>query len=194
MRKWVSEGWSLRFIFNYALALHGSYINNKSAPLPEGEQVREELERFLRRLGYRLVLEQLQHPPQVTAGEKLQLAMKWRNLGSAPCYKPYRLAYRLTNGQGLQKVFVSKIAVNKWLPGSVELFTGDFFRQPPDLPPGEAIDVADAIPLPTDLPIGRYTLSIAVVGVDSERPIVQLGIKGRADDGWYPLSTVAAVP
>lgn len=29
MRKWVNEGWSLRFIFNYALALHGSQINNK---------------------------------------------------------------------------------------------------------------------------------------------------------------------
>ena len=56
MRKWVDEGWSLRFIFNYALALHGSFINNKSAPLPEGENVRLEVERFLRRLGYRLVL------------------------------------------------------------------------------------------------------------------------------------------
>src|SRR5271157_4818945 len=56
MRKWVNEGWSLRYIFNYALALHASYINNKSAPLPSGEKVRPELERFLRRLGYRLVL------------------------------------------------------------------------------------------------------------------------------------------
>lgn len=37
MRKWVEEGWPLRFIFNYALALHGSVINNKSAPLPEGQ-------------------------------------------------------------------------------------------------------------------------------------------------------------
>ena len=34
MRKWVSEGWSLRYIFNYALACHASVINNKSAPLP----------------------------------------------------------------------------------------------------------------------------------------------------------------
>ena len=40
MRKWVDEGWSLRYIFNYALALHASYINNKSAPLPSGDNVR----------------------------------------------------------------------------------------------------------------------------------------------------------
>ena len=44
MRKWVSEGWSLRYIFNYALACHASVINNKSAPLPEGETVRPEIE------------------------------------------------------------------------------------------------------------------------------------------------------
>ena len=36
MRKWVNEGWSLRYIFNYALACHASVINNKSAPLPQG--------------------------------------------------------------------------------------------------------------------------------------------------------------
>ena len=47
--KWVNEGWSLRYIFNYALACHASYINNKSAPLPPGENVRAETERFLRR-------------------------------------------------------------------------------------------------------------------------------------------------
>ena len=97
MRKWVNEGWSLRFIFNYALALHGSVINNKSAPLPEGENIRPEVERFLRRLGYRLVLKELKHPKQAKPGEKLKLAMKWQNTGSAPCYQPYRLAYRLTD-------------------------------------------------------------------------------------------------
>ncbi len=47
----------LRFIFNYALACHASVINNKSAPLPQRSDVRPEIERFLRRLGYRLVLE-----------------------------------------------------------------------------------------------------------------------------------------
>ena len=49
IRKWVDEGWSLRFIFNYALALHGSVINNKSAPLPRGN-LASEVERFLRSL------------------------------------------------------------------------------------------------------------------------------------------------
>lgn len=188
LRKWVDEGWSLRFIFNYALALHGSSINNKSAPLPEGEQVRNELDRFLRRLGYRLVLKELKHPSEAKAGEKLALSMQWQNVGSAPCYRPYRLAYRLSDAHGFQKILVSKVTVNKWLPGSVELFTKEFFRQPADLPPGEIADVQDEIALPGDIPPGRYAFSVAVVGEQDEKPCVRLAIKGRTDEGWYPLS------
>jgi hypothetical protein len=193
MRKWVDEGWSLRFIFNYALACHASYINNKSAPLPTAEDVRPEIERFLRRLGYRLVLKEVRHPSQAKAGGKLDLAMKWQNVGSAPCYRPYRLAYRLTNSAGDKQSFASKIAVNLWLPGSIELFTEEFFKQPADLPPGEVAEVRDAIPLPGSLAPGDYSLSIAVVGEKSEEPVVRLGIKGRADDGWYPLSKIEVV-
>jgi hypothetical protein len=192
MRKWVDEGWSLRFIFNYSLALHGSFINNKSAPLPAGEDVQFEMERFLRRLGYRLVLKELSHPPAAQPGAKIQLAMKWQNVGSAPCYRPYRLAYRLSGGEDGERIFIGSVAVNKWLPGSIDLFTEEFFKQPDDLPPGEVHDVVDTLSLPEDLVPGSYTLSLAVVGEAvgeaDIRPVVQLGIKGRSEDGWYPLS------
>jgi hypothetical protein len=188
MRKWVDEGWSLRFIFNYALALHGSFLNNKSASLPEGENIRLEVERFLRRLGYRLVLKELSHPPTAQPGNEIQLAMKWQNMGSAPCYKPYRVAYRLSHDQGSERIFVGSATVNKWLPGSIELFTEEFFQEPTDLPPGEVHDVVDTIRLPDDLLPGSYALSLAVVDQADTKPVVQLGIKGRSEDGWYPLS------
>ena len=194
MRRWVREGWSLRYIFNYALALHGSVLNNKSAPLPEGEDVRPEVERFLRRLGYRLVLKEIRHPSEARPGAEMPLAMKWQNTGSAPCYRPYRLAYRLSNDQGDEQVFVGTVTVNRWLPGSIEVFTEEFFQQPADLPPGEVHDVADAIRLPDDLSPGTYTLSLAVVGGEEHQPVVQLGIAGRSEDGWYPLSTVRISP
>jgi hypothetical protein len=190
MRKWVDDGWSVRFIFNYALALHGSVINNKSAPLPQGEHVRDEVERFLRRLGYRLVFKELKHPSEARPGGNVQLAMKWQNTGSAPCYRPYRLAYRLTDGDGDDQVFVGNVTVNKWLPGEIELFTEEFFKQPDDLPPGEIVDVAESISLPNDMSPGTYTLSIAVVGELDTEPVVQLGIEGRSGDGWYKLSTM----
>jgi hypothetical protein len=190
MRKWVAEGWSLRYIFNYALAYHASYLNNKSAPLPDHQDVRPETERFLRRLGYRLVLKELKHPASVPPGQPWTVSMKWQNTGSAPCYKPYRLAYRLDNGQGRCEIVTGKITVNRWLPGTVDVASKDFLKDPPDLPPGEIYDVSDSITLPQDLPPGTYALSIAVVDGTPPTPVVRLGIEGRANDGWYPLSKI----
>ncbi len=190
MRKWVNEDWSLRFIFNYALALHGSVINNKSAPLPDAPAVRPELERFLRRLGYRLVLKEIVHPRQARAGEDLRMAMKWQNTGSAPCYRPYRVAYRLTSGDGKHRVLVGSVTVDQWLPGETPLFTEEFFREPADLPLGEVHEVADSVRLPGDLAPGRYWLSIGVVDQPDDAPVVQLGIQGRGEDGWYRLSRI----
>jgi len=197
MRKWVKEEWPLRFIFNYALALHGSYLNNKSAPLPEGEHVRQEVERFLRRLGYRLVLRELQHPKRARRGEPLVLVMKWQNVGSAPCYRPYRVAYRLTNKSGYTKTLtpplggaglIGTLTVEKWMPGSVDTFTPEFFKEPADLPPGEIVEVVDRVVLPANMPAGTFSLAIGVVGEKTSQPVVRLGIKGRTEDGWYPLS------
>ena len=91
---------------------------------------------------------------------------------------------------GEQPAIVGKTTVNHWLPGSVEVFTPEFFRNPPDLPPGEVATAADSLSLPADMPTGKYTVSLAVVN-QSERPMVRLAINGRADDGWYPLGKVA---
>jgi hypothetical protein len=161
--------------------LHGSVINNKSAPLPEGENIRPEVERFLRRLGYRLGVERTEPSLQGRPGDNLQLAMKWQNVGSAPCYKPYRVAYRLANDQGYEKVFVGTVTVNKWLPGSIELFTEEFFKEPADLPPGEVVDVADSIQLPRDLSPGTTPCRIAVVGQEDTKP------RGRAAWNQGPI-------
>jgi hypothetical protein len=190
MRRWVKEGWSLRYIFNYALALHGSYLNNKSAPLPEGDEVRAEIERFLRRLGYRLVLTEFRHPRQAQAGAVLPIKMKWQNVGSAPCYRPYRLAYRLSNERGYAKILPGTVTVDKWMPGSVEPFTVEFMQEPPDLPRGGVVDVTDHVGLPNDMQSGVYRLAIGIVGKNSTEPVVRLAIGGRADDGWYRLSTL----
>ena len=116
----------------------------------------------LRRLGYRLVLNELKHPKQAKPGEAIRLSMKWQNTGSAPCYQPYRLAYRLTSSDGNHWVFVGDVTVEKWLPGEIELFTEEFFKQPADLPSGEIVAVADSIRLPDDLEGNAY-ISVSFV-------------------------------
>ena len=87
---------------------------------------------------------------------------------------------------------MSNVTVNHWLPGSIDLFTDEFFKNPKDLPLGEVVEVSDGLALPADVPAGQYVFSLGVVG-DDEKPVVRLAIKGRATDGWYPLSKVAVV-
>jgi len=190
IRRWRKEGWSLRQIFNYALALHASYINNKSAPLPEGPNVRAEVERFLRRLGYRLVLREMKHPAEVRRGGAMEIFMRWQNVGSAPCYRPYRVAYRLSDDKGHTHVLAGGVAVDKWMPGSVPLFDAAFFKNVPDLPGGEIAAVTDRVEIPAGAAAGIYTFSVGIVSENELEPVGRLGVKGRAPDGWYPLSRI----
>ncbi len=194
IRKWVNEGWPLRYIFDYALALHGSVINNKSAPLPDNPEVRAEIKRFLQRLGYRFVLRWIEHEAAVRAGEVLSVQMKWQNIGSAPCYDAYRVAVRLVDPDGAGKVFVGRATVDSWMPGTVQVSVEQFVRKPPQLPPGPLVTVKESFQLPNSLAPGIYRLAVGIVEAQGRQPLVQLGIKGRGPDGWYEVSKVRLLP
>ncbi|MFB3881983.1 MAG: DUF4832 domain-containing protein [Armatimonadota bacterium] len=168
MRKWVGEGWDVCYIFDYALKYHGSYVNNKSAPLPDGS--RPMVERLLRRLGYRLVLRRLEHPSTAARGGELPIAMHWENVGVAPPYRDYRLAFRLTSPGAPTTTYATEVSIEGWLPGRRE--------------------VGATLPIGAALAAGSYTLSLAVVDPVTRAPDVKLAIQGVDDDGWYPLSQV----
>jgi hypothetical protein len=168
MRKWKEEGWDIRFIFDYALELHTSFVNNKSAPIPEG--TRAEIERFLRKLGYRLVLRRLAHDKRISGRGTLEVSMLWENVGVAP---PYRddllLAFRVSNkGSGESSVFVSDTSIRGWLPGETE--------------------ITESITMPENLSPGKYELAVGIVERSTGEPLVRLAIAGRAEDGWYTIS------
>jgi hypothetical protein len=182
MRKWVTLGWDLRYIFNYGLATHASYLNNKSATLPEGPDVRPELDRFLKRLGYRIVLRGVEVEP---GRRELAIRSTWQNCGSAPCYQPCQVAWRL-RGAGRDKVLTTDTVISSWMPGEVEMFTLDFLAHVPDLPDGPPQVVKHVLPL--DVPAGSYELLVAAVNARGQ-PAINLAIEGRASDGWYRVGT-----
>lgn len=166
MRKWVAEGWDVRYIFDYALNYHASYVNNKSAPIPAG--YRGEVERLLLKLGYRLVLRRAEFPNAAVADKSLPVVTKWENVGVAPPYWDYFLALRLKRN-GFQHAVVTNISVKGWLPGQKE--------------------VTLELPL-QGLSAGTYELALAIVEPHTKQPAVRLAIAGRQPDGWYRLGTV----
>ncbi|MGA2498039.1 MAG: hypothetical protein ABSH20_09875 [Tepidisphaeraceae bacterium] len=66
--------------------------------------------------------------------------------------------------------------MNRWLPGSIPLFTGAFFKEPQDLPSGEMVSVKDTLNLPPDLSPGTYVLSIGMVEDPVGQTVVKLAI------------------
>lgn len=169
MRKWVAEGWDIRYIFDYALNYHASYLNNKSAPIPEG--TREEVERLIRRMGYRLVLRRFEHKGRAAPGSEVSIRMKWENVGVAPPYRDYLIAFRLSGGEdGREFVSVCDTSIKGWLPGEIE--------------------VTEKLKLPDDLKPERYEFALALVDPLTHEPAIRLAIAGRDEDGWYPLSHI----
>ena len=149
------------------------------ARCPRATTSAPEIERFLRRLGYRLVLKELKHPAAGQAGEKLDLAMKWQNTGSAPCYRPYRLAYRLSSDNGHRQVFVGgghgqPLAARL----GARLHQTSSSSSRPICRRAKSSPSTDAWRCRTTSPPGEYSLSLAVVGEESQTPVVQLGIRG----------------
>jgi hypothetical protein len=172
MRKWKSEGWNIQAIFDYALRCHASYMNNKSAPLPDG--TRKDVERFLKKLGYRLVLRSLEHPPAVATGKSCAIQMEWENVGVAPPYRDYRVSFRFTPYQdqtsGKAIVVRTEDSIRRWVPGTRNLKI--------------------ALTVPANTPRGKYQLALGLIAPAENTPGVRLAIEGRADQNWYLLTHV----
>lgn len=169
MRRWQKEGWDIRYIFDYALDYHVTYFNNMSAQIPEG--TKEEIERFLLKMGYRLVLRKIEHDPSVSLGSNLSVSMLWENIGVAPPYRDYRLAFRLTGvDRKVALIVMSDISIQGWLPGQREVW--EMMKMPENISPGQ------------------YDLDLAVVDPVTQIPAVRLAIKGQEAGGWFSISQV----
>jgi len=173
MQHWADEGWDIEFVFNEALRWHCSVFNNKSSPVPA--RWWRVTEAFLKRIGYRLVLRSLTHPAAVEAGAALRVDTQWDNIGVAPPYRGYLLAWQLSPvGRRLGRTSIEDTTratdVTTWLPGRHDL----------------TLDLA----VPKTLAPGLYCLSLALLDPFTRQPAVQLAIEGRDARGWYHLTEV----
>jgi hypothetical protein len=161
-------------VFNEALRWHTSIFNNKSSPVPP--RWWGATERFLKRIGYRFVVRYLTLPLSIKQGEVLRIESEWENIGVAPPYRGYNVAFelrpmarRMMNPDDFVR-FTSDVDLRKWLPGKHEL-TIDH-KLPPEVKPG------------------RYQLCLALLDPYTNEPSVRLAIEGIDSNLWYSLSEI----
>ena len=173
MQKWADNGYDVDFIFNEALRWHCSIFNNKSSPVPP--RWWGAIEKFLKRLGYRFVLQYITLPVEAKSGGILKIESVWENLGVAPAYRNYIVAFKLQplrrrSGGKLIEDSNYNLDIRKWLPGKHKL----------------SLDLA----IPSSFRPGRYIFSVALLDPYTKKPAVKLAIEGRDSHGWYGLSEI----
>jgi hypothetical protein len=163
-------GYSIKdvdYIIDETLKWHLSSFNAKSSAVPD--IWKPQIDRWLKKMGYRFVLRSFTFQESVSPNEKLSFKSWWDNKGVAPCYKKFLLAIRLKNNRRTD-VLITDADITTWFPGD-NLYD-------------------DSIFVPPDTPSGEYTLQIGIVDSQSHEPKVNLAIEGRDSEGWYTVGKI----
>ena len=166
MKSWYSEGNAIRQIVDDAIAWHATLAHNKSDYIPGEYQ--SEIERLVMKLGFRLVLREINYDKIIKPASTSTLKLEWENLGIAPPYRDHRLAIRLRDKQdSIFGQYISDQSIQGWLPGSRSV----------------EIDY----PSPQELTEGEYTLELGLVFHSAPDRLVPIANEGKTDDGWYEI-------
>jgi hypothetical protein len=170
IQDWYEKDFDIDLILKKGLEWHVSVLNAKSSPIPT--EWRPRIDEFLKKMGYRFVLRRMTHPAYVSPGRTLSLRSLWENIGVAPIYHDWPLAYRLrSTGDHVVSRWVSTANLRRWLPDMQH-------------------EVEDVVTVPEDVPEGSFVLDVAILDQGAQVPFVDLAIEGRRQDKWYPISTL----
>jgi hypothetical protein len=170
IHEWYERGFDLDRILNKGLEWHLSVLNAKSKPVPAAWRPR--FDAFLKKIGYRFVLREMTHPSEGRAGQPLALQSRWDNIGVAPIYHNWPLAYRLrSSSDQVVAQWTSSADPKQWLPGP-------------------SLQVVDKVVVPETVLPASYSLDVAILSEDGRAAYVDLAIEGKRTDRWYPVSEV----
>ena len=170
VQHWLDMGWDIDYIIDESLKWHISSFNAKSSPIPP--VLEPKMNRWLKKMGYRLAVRRFTFLEQVARGEVMPFTSWIENLGVAPCYKLFQFAIRLKN-QAASFVFKTPAKIIDWLPGD-HVFDS-------------------AITITQNVAPGEYAVEVGIVDPRTDVPAVKLGMAGMTEDGWYHLGRVRVV-
>jgi hypothetical protein len=152
-----------------AISWHATFVQNKSNNIPANWL--PEIKRLVMKLGFRLVLRDIDYDDAASPAAEIPVSMKWENIGIAPPYRDHRIAFRLKDESGnIKAVTITEASILGWLPGY------------------KSITVK--YKLPGDLLTGNYDLEMGIVFHSSIDHVIPIGNKGKTSDGWYSVGSL----
>ena len=164
--EWYRQGWDIDKIIDTMLDHHVTTFNNKSFPIQY--EIKDKIERMLKRMGYRFVLRSAEYSEKMALGKKYTVALRVDNVGVAPMYNPLPVTLRMKKGEETI-VFTSEAKVTEWLPGENNAeFT---------------------VELPHDAEAGEWEMALAIGG--GEKPFVTLANEIERDGAYHKIGKVS---
>lgn len=167
MNDWFLQGWDIDYIINESLKWHISSFNSKGTTVPE--PWKDNVKRWLMKMGYRYELRKFECDATVRRGGILHISALWANVGVAPGYHRYPLVVRLVKS-GYCHTLQSTTDIRNWLPDEDILWDEEFI-------------------IPKELPAGQYELSIGIETGMEAIGNIKLAIAGEKD-GYYPMGRI----
>lgn len=112
--EWYRHNWDIDEVIQFTLDCHISTFNTKSFPIQW--ELKEKIDRWLTKMGYRFVLKKTVTPDLITVGDNLVVKFLLENKGVAPIYNKIPLKLYLEN-ENRGYIFNANIDIRKWLPG-----------------------------------------------------------------------------
>ena len=131
--------------------------------------------------GYRYVLRSVTHPSMFYPGTSALFTTEWSNVGVAPAYRDWRIAYRIcnqTNGALLWEG-VSQLDLRSLLPTLNPTNQAD-----------APLSVTDTFVPPAGLAAGVYALQVRITDPTGYSVPLKLAIQGVQTNGAYPMGTI----
>ena len=162
--EWYRQGWDIDEIIEFTLSHHISTFNTKSFPIQY--ELKDKIEYWLTKMGYRFVVREVEYFGSVNAGENFKFSMQIENVGVAPIYNKLPLKIRLVGVE--TKEFSTNVDITKWLPGK---HTENF-----------------ELNIPLNIVSGEYELQIAIGG--GELPSVVFATDAKNDGDYLVLAKI----
>ncbi len=173
---WLKAGRDIEYIYSVCLELHTSILNNKSSNIPP--EWWPATEKFLKRMGYRLVVRLFRHQKWLEPGSDLDVEMAIDNIGVAPPYRAYIPVFEIRRaGSRGSKTMLTRKEIDwdvlKWLPGRHKLTA--------------------SITIPDNAEPGRYIVYFAMLDPYTKNPVIKLAVSGGDAQNWYSWTALNIV-
>lgn len=134
-------------------------------------QYQDEINRFLKKVGYHFRLIEVRYQTDAKVGSKLSLEMVWENSGVAPFYFDWPLEISISDEKGdIVHKEEGTVDIREWLPGRHS--------------------IKESITIPRNLKKETYEVNVAILDPDIEEPAIHLEMKGKRDDLRYKIGEI----